>query len=107
MEIFQDDCLLKTKSVPEMFDLMILVFKRFREAKLKLNLDKCSFMIDVVPFLGMTISKHGTTPQAPKLEEISTTNQYQSHATLSRDVQCVSSLCTQNGRIFSTIVNAD
>ena len=26
MGIFQDDCLLKTKSVPEMFDLMILVF---------------------------------------------------------------------------------
>ena len=71
MEIFQDDCLLKTKSFPEMFDLMVRVFKQFREAKLKLNLDKCSFMMDVVPFLSMTIFIHGITPQAPKLEEIS------------------------------------
>ena len=70
MEIYQDDCLLKARNNEDMFELLEEVFSRFKKAQLKLNFEKCCFFMDEVPFLGMTISSKGITPQAPELESI-------------------------------------
>ena len=46
------------------------VFKRIRQAELKLTIEKCHFGVRQVEFLGRTISAEGISPQAWKIQNL-------------------------------------
>ena len=46
------------------------VFKCIRKAGLKLKIEKCHFGVRQVEFLGGTISPHGISPQARKIQNL-------------------------------------
>lgn len=47
------------------------VFERLNSKGLLLNIDKCIFGVEELPFLGCLISKHGITPSVEKVEALS------------------------------------
>jgi len=47
-----------------------MVLDRIREAKFKLNLDKCTFAAREVAYLGHLVSANGVSPDASKVEAI-------------------------------------
>jgi hypothetical protein len=67
---FLDDCLVHSKTWAGHLEDVDLVFSRFAQAGLKLNLPKCLVFRTEVPYLGHTLSVDGVSPGKDKMEAL-------------------------------------
>ena len=67
---FIDDILIYSKTVEEHLDHIKKVLDVFKEHKLKINIEKCSFMQSEVEVLGHKVSDKGLSPLDSKIEAI-------------------------------------
>ncbi|GJZ80857.1 reverse transcriptase domain-containing protein [Tanacetum coccineum] len=72
LEAYVDDMVIKSTSEKEMLKNIQETFKRFRSINMKLNLKKCPFDVEEVPFLGHLITKKGI--KANPLKEVPNSN---------------------------------
>ena len=68
--VYFDDILIYSQSKKEHLEYLQRVFLTLREAKLYVNLKKCSFMQPHVLFLGFIISEHGISTDPEKVRVI-------------------------------------
>ena len=67
---YLDDILVSGASEDEHHDRLCVVLDTLREAGLKLQLDKCSFGVNEVSYLGLTINSKGQHPTDDKVKAI-------------------------------------
>ena len=67
---FIDDILIYSKTVEEHFEHIRKVLEVFKKNKLKINIEKCSFMQTEVEVLGHKVSAKGLSPLDSKIEAI-------------------------------------
>ena len=67
---YLDDIIIFSKTEEEHLEHLETIFKRLREAGLKLKLQKCSFFKKHIQYLGHLISDEGIQPLPEKLESI-------------------------------------
>lgn len=68
--IFFDDIIIKSRNIKEHFEHLEEVFKRLKQANLKLNPKKCKFFRKELNILGFTISKNTVKMDKDKIEVI-------------------------------------
>jgi hypothetical protein len=68
--VYMNDICVFAHSVKEHFEDLEMVFKRIKEAKLKLRKEKCDFMSREVKYLGHVLTINGLMPQKDKIEAI-------------------------------------
>jgi len=68
--IYVDDIIIFSKSVEEHLAHLEEVFKRLREANIKLNPKKCNFVKQKVECLGHVITPKGVEPDPSKLRVV-------------------------------------
>jgi len=68
--VYLDDILIFSNTIQEHARRIRMVLDRIREAKFKLNLDKCTFAAREVAYLGHLVSANGVSPDASKVEAI-------------------------------------
>ena len=69
--VYLDDVIVPAKSVVEGVDRLSEVFRRFREANLKLKPKKCTLFQEKVAFLGHIVSADGIATDPAKVESVS------------------------------------
>jgi hypothetical protein len=62
--------LIYSKSIDEHIDHLCVVFNALRDARLFSNLEKCTFCMDRVSFLGYVVNPQGTEVDHAKVEAI-------------------------------------
>ena len=67
---YLDDIIIYSRSFSEHLQHLRLVFDRLRNADLKLRLEKCSFCLQEVTYLGHIISKDGIKPNPEKIKVV-------------------------------------
>lgn len=67
---FMDDILLPSSDIPRGLELLELLLKVLREANLKLNMKKCSFLQTELNYLGHYVSKDGIRPGDHKIKSV-------------------------------------
>lgn len=65
-----DDIQIASKNHDEHLEHLKVVFERFREHKLKINISKCEFGKSEINFLGFTINQFGIKPTDEKIKAI-------------------------------------
>ena len=68
--VYFDDILIYSKSMDEHLDHLRAVFNALRDARLFGNLEKCTFCIDRVAFLGYVVTPQGIEVDKSKIEAI-------------------------------------
>jgi hypothetical protein len=68
--VYFDDILIYTKSLDEPIEHLRVIFCALREARLFVNLEKCTFCTDRVAFLGYVVTTHGIEVDEAKIEAI-------------------------------------
>ena len=68
---YLDDVIIFSGTWEEHLARLETVFLRFRDAKLKLKLDKCSFCMPEVQFLGHVVDSRGIRPDPSKTKKVS------------------------------------
>jgi hypothetical protein len=68
--VYLDDILIFSDSIQEHARRIKMVLDRIREAKFKLNLEKCTFSLREVAYLGHLVSANGVSPDASKVKAI-------------------------------------
>jgi hypothetical protein len=68
--VYLDDILIFSNTMQEHARRVKMVLDRIREAKFKLNLDKCTFAAREVAYLGHLVSARGVSPDASKVKAI-------------------------------------
>jgi hypothetical protein len=68
--VFFDDILIYSKSIDEHIDHLCAVFNALRDAHLFGNLEKCTFCMDRVSFLGYLVTPQGIEVDHAKVEAI-------------------------------------
>jgi hypothetical protein len=68
--IYFDDILIYNKSLDEHIEYLRAVFGALREARLFVNLEKCTFCTDRVAFLGYVVTPQGIEVDEAKIEAI-------------------------------------
>ena len=68
--IYIDDIIIFSKSVEEHLSHLEEVFKRLREANVKLNPKKCSFVKPIVKYLGHVVTPDGISPDSDKVRVV-------------------------------------
>lgn len=68
--VYIDDILVCSWTFEEHIAHFQLVLERLCKANLKLKLRKCSFLCEVVQYLGHTISRHGIAPDPAKTTKV-------------------------------------
>ena len=68
--VYLDDILIFSNTIQEHARRIRMVLDRIREAKFKLNLDKCTFAAREVAYLGHLVSANGVSPDVSKVEAI-------------------------------------
>ncbi|GJS05028.1 reverse transcriptase domain-containing protein [Tanacetum coccineum] len=71
LEVYVDDMLIKSTSEEDMLKDIQKTFYRFRSINMKLNPKKCSFGVEVGPFLGHLITKQGMKANPSKVMAVS------------------------------------
>ena len=71
VEIYLDDITIHTKTLEEHIEHIEIAAQRLREANLKLNGSKCTWMAKQVKLLGFLVSKEGVAMDPDKVEAIS------------------------------------
>ena len=67
---YLDDIIIYSRSFSEHLQHLRLVFDRLQNAGLKLRLEKCSFCLQEVTYLGRIISKDGIKPDPEKIKVV-------------------------------------
>ena len=65
-----DDIIIFSKSIDEHLTHLEEVFRRLREANVKLNLKKCSFVKQRIEYLGHVVTPEGIFPDPGKVEVV-------------------------------------
>lgn len=65
-----DDIIIFNTSLDEHIQNLKLVFSKLREAKLKIQIDKCKFLYKEVEFLGHVVTPEGIKPNPNKIVAI-------------------------------------
>ena len=68
--IFVDDILVISKTFEEHINNLGIIFHKFRQANMSLNLNKCEFLKTSIQFLGHIISSSGIQPDPTKISSI-------------------------------------
>ena len=68
--VYLDDTIVYSKTFNEHLTHLQKVFNRIRQAGLRLNIDKCTFWMHQLPFLGHLISARGIAPDPQKVEAV-------------------------------------
>ena len=68
--VFMDDVIVFSTGLTEHIQNLKLVFKKLREANLKIQLDKCEFLRREVEFLGHVVTPDGIKPNKKKIAAI-------------------------------------
>lgn len=68
--VYMDDIIIFSSSLQEHKKNLAQVLKRLKEARLKIQLDKCEFFKKETQFLGHTVSEDGVRPNSDKIEII-------------------------------------
>jgi hypothetical protein len=68
--VFIDDILIYSKSKAEHAKHLRIALQRLRDHKLYAKFSKCELWLDSVKFLGHTISRHGTSVDPSKVQEV-------------------------------------
>ena len=68
--IYIDDIIIFSKAVEEHLSHLEEVFKRLREANVKLNPKKCSFVKQIVKYLGHVVTPDGISPDSDKVRVV-------------------------------------
>ena len=68
--IYIDDIIIFSKSVDERLTHLEEVFRRLREANVKLNPKKCSFVKQQIEYLGHVVTPEGIFPDPGKVEVV-------------------------------------
>jgi hypothetical protein len=68
--VYLDDINIYSKSFEEHLEHLEIVFKRLRQAGLKLGKDKCSFVKTQLEFLGHIVGRDGLQPDPKKVEKV-------------------------------------
>ena len=67
VSVYLDDILITAKSEVEHIDRLQMVLSRLKDTGLRLDKDKCSFMLDSVTYLGYVVSKNGLQTNPKRL----------------------------------------
>jgi hypothetical protein len=70
VKVFVDDLNVHSESWEEHLQHLDVVFSKFKEVNLKLNLNKCYFVAKNITFLGQVVNKDGTKPNPGKIESV-------------------------------------
>jgi hypothetical protein len=65
--VYMDDIIVFSTSLQEHISNSKLIFKRLREYRLKVQLDKCEFLRKEVEFLGHIVTPEGIKPNPKKI----------------------------------------
>ncbi|XP_050505429.1 uncharacterized protein LOC126883802 [Diabrotica virgifera virgifera] len=68
--VYMDDVIVYSTSLQEHIVNLTKVFQRLREARLKIQVDKCEFLKKQVNFLGHVVTQQGIKPNPAKIEAI-------------------------------------
>ena len=68
--VYMDDIIIFSSSLQEHAKNLNQVLEKLKEAKLKIQLDKCEFFRKETQFLGHTVSEDGVRPNSDKIEAI-------------------------------------
>jgi hypothetical protein len=68
--VYLDDILIFSATIEEHARRVKMILDRIREAKFKLNWDKCTFAVREVSYLGHLVSANGVSPDASKGSQI-------------------------------------
>jgi hypothetical protein len=68
--VYMDDIIVFSTSLQEHISNLKLIFKRLREYRLKVQLDKSEFLGKEVKFLGHIVTPEGIKPNPKKIEAI-------------------------------------
>lgn len=68
--VYMDDIMVFSNGLREHMLNLGIVFERLKQAKLKIQLDKCEFLCKEVDFLGHTVNENGIQPNSKKIETI-------------------------------------
>lgn len=68
--IYIDDILIASASLEEHYAHLRIVFERLKKFHLRLNVDKCSFAVEEVEFLGYLVNGEGIRPIPSRVESI-------------------------------------
>lgn len=67
---YMDDIIIVTETASEALEVLEKLFTELQQANLSLNIQKCSFFVDTVSYLGHRIGKYGIKPGEQKTEAI-------------------------------------
>ena len=67
---WSDDCICYSQTFQAHLDHLESIFKRFQNAGIKLNLEKCKFLQPSIDYVGYTIDKNGLHPNQNKINAI-------------------------------------
>jgi hypothetical protein len=70
LKVFVDDLNVHSESWEEHLQHLSIVFLKFREVNLKLNLSKCCFVAKNITFLGHVVNNKGTKPDLGKIDAV-------------------------------------
>lgn len=70
VQAYIDDVLIWGKTPEELYATMKLVFERLKHYNVKVNHEKCLFMVREVKYLGHILSREGIKPNAEKLKAV-------------------------------------
>ena len=68
--IYQDDLLILAESVEKHGEILDQVLNTLKDAGIKINYEKCSFLTDKVTYLGYVFDKQGVHPDKDKIKAI-------------------------------------
>jgi Reverse transcriptase (RNA-dependent DNA polymerase) len=68
--MFIDDVLKWGKTPQALYETMKLVFERLKKFNVKVNLEKCQFVVKKVKYLGHILCREGIKPTSEKLRAI-------------------------------------
>lgn len=68
--VYLDDTIVFSKTFDDHLKHLREVFIRIRKAGLRLNIEKCSFWMQQLPFLGHVVSPKGIAPDPQKIEAV-------------------------------------
>ena len=69
--VYLDDIICYTTNIKDHFNLLSKVFRLLSDAGVKVNPNKCEFLLDEIKYLGHVINKHGLTPDPDKVKCVS------------------------------------
>lgn len=70
IECYLDDILIGSDTIEGLRQKVFEVFDRLKRFKVKVNLDKCEFLVEKVAYLGHEISERGLSPSEEKVRAI-------------------------------------